>query len=198
MAEALFRNFPTAREGDLTRLRASVVSSTHLARVAEGLALGVHLRLGRGEDRSGGRHKPAMLADALEAVIAALYLDGGLAAAAAFIEREVIAPALGELRQALAEGAAIGDYKSALQERLQATGLGQPRYVPIDESGPDHKRLFRVAVEIQAADGGMTPLAESEGSTKKRAQQEAARLALLQLDRAGGDPLKARAAEEAS
>ncbi len=182
VAEALFRNFPQAREGDLTRLRASVVSSEHLAAVAMRLNLGAHLRLGRGEDRSGGRHKPALLADALEAVLAALYLDGGLPASAAFIEREVIAPALPDLRQALAQGAAIGDYKSALQERLQASGRGQPRYVLTDESGPDHKRLFRVAVEIETADGVSTPLAESEGTTKKRAQQEAARLALLQLE----------------
>lgn len=183
VAEVLFRHFPTAREGDLTRLRASVVSSKHLAGVGEALRLGEHLRLGRGEDRSGGRTKPALLADAIEAVIAALYLDGGLPAAAAFIEREVLKPAMPDLRQALAAGAAMGDYKSALQERLQATGMGQPRYVPVDESGPDHKRVFRVAVEIQAADGATTPLAESEGPTKKRAQQEAARLALLRLDR---------------
>ncbi len=197
VAEVLFRDFPSAREGDLTRLRASVVSSKHLASVAEELGLGEHLRLGRGEDRSGGRRKPALLADALEAVIAALYLDGGLPAAAAFIEREVLSPAMPELRQALAAGAAIGDYKSALQERLQATGMGQPRYVPVDESGPDHKRLFRVAVEIQAADGGTTPLAESEGSTKKRAQQEAARLALLVLDRSGNGDAEAAAAKGA-
>ena len=101
VAEALFRNFPAAREGDLTRLRASVVSSKYLSGVATRLRLGQHLRLGRGEDRSGGRRKPALLADALEAVIAALYLDGGLRAAAAFIERQVVTPALPELRQAL-------------------------------------------------------------------------------------------------
>ena len=182
VAEILFRSFPSAREGDLTRLRASVVSSTHLAAVAVALNLGAHLRLGRGEDRSGGRRKPALLADALEAVIAALYLDGGLPAASAFVEREIVSPALPQLRQALAQGGAIGDYKSALQERLQASGVGQPRYVLTDESGPDHKRLFRVAVQIQAADGSSTALAESEGPTKKRAQQEAARLALLRLD----------------
>ena len=146
------------------------------------LGLGAHLRLGRGEDRSGGRRKPTLLADALEAVIAALYLDGGLHAASAFVEREIVVPALPDLRQALAQGSAIGDYKSALQERLQATGLGQPRYVLTDESGPDHKRLFRVAVEVSTTDGGTTSLAESEGPTKKYAQQEAARLALSQLE----------------
>lgn len=183
VAERLFRSFPSAREGDLTRLRASIVSSKHLATIAIALNLGAHLRLGRGEDRSGGRRKPALLADALEAVIAALYLDGGLPAASAFVEREIVSPALPELRQALAQGAAIGDYKSALQERLQATRVGQPRYVLTDESGPDHQRLFRVEVQIQAADGSSIALAESEGPTKKLAQQEAARLALLDLDR---------------
>ena len=181
VAEILFRDFSSAREGDLTRLRASVVSSKHLAAIAADLDLGAYLRLGRGEDHSGGRRKPALLADALEAVIAALYLDGGLPAASAFIEREIVAPALPDLRQALAAGATIGDYKSALQEKLQASGLGQPRYVLTDESGPDHKRLFRVAVQIQSSEGTVTLLAESEGPTKKRAQQEAARLALSQL-----------------
>lgn len=190
VAEALFRSFPTAREGDLTRLRASIVSSRHLASVASRLDLGTHLRLGRGEDRSGGRHKPALLADAVEAVIAAIYLDGGLEAASAFIDREVIQPALPELQQALAEGGAIGDYKTALQEQLQAAGQGQPQYVLTDESGPDHNRLFRVAVELHT-DSGRTVLAESEGTTKKRAQQEAARLALLRLATAKPESLRA-------
>ena len=135
VAESLFRNFPSAREGDLTRMRASVVSSTHLAVVAGRLDLGSHLRFGRGEERSGGRRKPALLGDALEAVIAALYLDGGLEAAARFVEREVVSPAMADLRQAFAEGAAIGDYKSALQERLQASGLGQGHL--------DHRRAAR-------------------------------------------------------
>ena len=194
VAEALLRSFPLAGEGDLTRLRASIVSSKHLAAVADRLNLGTYLRLGQGEERSGGRNKPALLADALEAVIAALYLDGGLRAAALFIEKEVVAPTMPELRKALADGGAIGDYKSALQERLQASGLGQPRYVLIDESGPDHQRLFRIAVKIDHGDGRLTALAESEGSTKKRAQQEAARLALLQLE-ADSDTFSERSQE---
>ena len=189
VAEILFRDFREAREGDLTRMRASIVSSKHLAAVAAGLDLGSYLRLGRGEDRSGGRRKPTLLADALEAVIAALYLDGGLPAAAAFIAREIVAPALPELRQALSEGSAIGDYKSALQEHLQSHGLGQPVYVLTDESGPDHRRLFRVAVEVDSGEGSRTALAESEGTTKKRAQQEAARLALAQLLGAASRPV---------
>lgn len=194
VAETLLRSFPAAREGDLTRLRASIVSSQHLAAVAVRLDLGAHLLLGRGEDRSGGRRKPALLADAMEAVIAALYLDGGLPAAAAFIEREIVRPSLPELEQALAEGAAIGDYKSALQEQLQASGQGQPRYVLTDESGPDHQRLFRIAVELHA-EGKATVLAESEGSTKKAAQQAAAREALRKLAQPRVKSGRRRAAE---
>ena len=182
VAETLFRRFPHAREGDLTRMRASLVSSRSLAELATRLDLGTHLRLGRGEDRSGGRRKPALLADALEAVLAALYLDGGLPVAANFLTLELIEPALPMLERALAEGAAIDDHKSALQELLQSSGLGQPRYVLTGESGPDHERTFRIGVEIDTEPGELPAIiAEAEGSTKKRAQQEAARLALAEL-----------------
>jgi ribonuclease III len=185
VAEALFRRFPASREGELTRLRASLVSRRHLGEVAARIDLGSLLRLGRGEEQSGGRKKPALLANALEAVIAALYLDGGLAAARAFIEKHIIEPALPELNLAL-QGSktfsgAIGDHKSALQEHLQATGAGQPHYVLTDQSGPDHQKRFRVEVRIDDKSGGSRALAESEGSTKKQAQQAAARLAFERL-----------------
>ena len=143
------------------------------------------LRLGRGEEQSGGRKKPALLANALEAVIAALYLDGGLDAARAFIEKHIIEPALPNLHLALRDGdtfsGAIGDHKSALQEHLQATGAGQPHYVLTDQSGPDHQKRFRVEVRIEDKKGGSRALAESEGTTKKQAQQDAARLAFQRL-----------------
>ena len=143
------------------------------------------LRLGRGEEQSGGREKPALLANALEAVIAALYLDGGLDAARAFIEEHIIGPTLPELHLAMQAGdtfsGAIGDHKSALQEYLQATGAGQPQYVLTSQSGPDHQKLFRVEVRVEDGEGGSTALAESEGSTKKQAQQEAARIAFARL-----------------
>ena len=180
-AEALLREFPTAEEGDLTRLRASIVSRDHLARVATRLQLGGFLRLGRGEDRNGGRRKPALLADALEAVIAAIYLDGGLPAATAFVRRQIVTPALPDLQKTLEQGALSGDFKTALQERLQANGQ-QPRYNLLEETGPDHKRRFRIAVAIEAADGTQTPIAEADGATKKQAQQRAAQLALQHLD----------------
>jgi ribonuclease-3 len=185
VAESLFRRFPTSREGELTRLRSSLVSRRHLGEVAARIDLGSLLLLGRGEEQSGGRRKPALLANALEAVIAALYLDGGLDAARAFIEKHIIEPTLPDLHVALLAGetfsGAIGDHKSALQEYLQATGAGQPHYVLTDQSGPDHQKRFRVEVRIQDKKGGSRALAESEGTTKKQAQQDAARLAFQRL-----------------
>ncbi len=185
VAEGLYQRFPHAREGELTRLRASLVSRRHLGHVAERIGLGSLLRLGRGEEQSGGRQKPALLANALEAVIAALYLDGGLNAARPFIERHIIEPSIPDLHGALSAGntfsGAIGDHKSALQEHLQAAGAGQPQYVLTAQSGPDHQKLFRVEVRISDGNGGSRALAESEGTTKKQAQQQAARIAFQRL-----------------
>lgn len=185
VAESLYRRFPHSREGELTRLRASLVSRRHLGSVAQRIGLGAMLRLGRGEEQSGGRQKPALLANALEAVIAALYLDGGLSVVRTFIERHIIEPSLPALQGALSAGdtfsGAIGDHKSALQEYLQASGLGQPQYVLTAQSGPDHQKLFRVEVRIPNGDGNSRALAESEGSTKKQAQQQAARIAFERL-----------------
>src|SRR3984885_5319079 len=185
VAESLFLRFPTSREGELTRLRSSLVSRRHLGEVAARIDLGSLLLLGRGEEQSGGRRKPALLANALEAVIAALYLDGGLAVARAFIEKHIIEPTLPDLHLAIQTGetfsGAIGDHKSALQEHLQATGAGQPHYVLTDQSGPDHQKRFRVEVRIADKEGGSRALAESEGTTKKQAQQDAARLAFQRL-----------------
>jgi len=187
VAEALFRRFPGLREGDLTRLRASLVSSRNLAQVALRIELGPMLRLGRGEEHSGGKRKPGLLANTLEAVIAAMYLDGGLAPARDFIHRHIIEPAAAGLFDVVQSAApfsgAIGDYKSALQERLQATGAGQPHYILTDQSGPDHQKRFRIEVRIAGADSDAAylTLASAEGTTKKQAQQEAARLAFASL-----------------
>jgi ribonuclease-3 len=188
VAEALYRRFPQSREGELTRLRASIVSRKHLGQMAARIDLGAYLLLGKGEERSGGRSKSAILSNALEAVIAAIYLDGGLKPAAAFVEKNIVEPALPEITHALTNpvgsstfSGAVGDHKSALQEHLQAAGLGTPEYILLSESGPDHKKRFHVQVVVQ--NGGASPsiLAESDGSTKKAAQQEAARLAFLRL-----------------
>src|SRR5271155_654493 len=134
-SEELFQRFPQFREGELSKLRAHLVSERHLIRVAQQLELGHYLRLGRGEEKSGGRGKTALLGDALEAILAAIYLDGGLDAAREFVLREIVAPELE--RMALQGGVLpLTDFKSALQEALQGLGLPQPSYVLVQEAGP--------------------------------------------------------------
>jgi ribonuclease-3 len=183
-AEALCRRFPGSREGELTRLRASVVSRAHLGKVGTRLELGRWLRLGHTAEKNEGRTNAALFANTVEAVIAALYLDGGVEVARRFVEQQVLDGALPELEQSLARGerfsGAVGDHKSELQELLQANGMGRPQYRLLSESGPEHRRVFRVEVRLDG-DDGHGALAEANGSTKKQAQQEAARLAVAQL-----------------
>jgi len=172
VAEMLFRKYPHYNEGQKSKIKAAVVSTQALARRAEQIQLGEHLLLGRGEEKTGGRFKQALLADGYEALIAALYLDGGLPAAAGFLERE--------LTEAIESGASeqvVGqDYKSALQERLQALGRPLPDYRVTAESGPDHRKQFTIEVVV-AGD----VLGTASGKAKKEAEQEAARLALERL-----------------
>src|ERR1700677_3085454 len=132
--EELFHRLPHFREGELSKLRAHLVSERHLIQVAQQLELGDYLRLGRGEEKSGGRGKTALLVDALEAILAAIYLDGGMEPAREFILREILAP---ELERMEREGGALpmNDFKSALQETLQGLGLAQPSYVLVEETG---------------------------------------------------------------
>jgi len=171
VAEWLYRRLGKDDEGRLTRLRAALVSRRNLSRVAARIGLSPFLRLGRGEERSGGRHKAAVLADALEAVIAAVYLDGGLQTATQFVERAVIDGAK------LAE---IEDWKSALQEWLQSHHKGRAIYAPVAEAGPDHEKIFTVEVRL-----GGEVLSQSTARNKKDAEQECARLALEKLRGAG-------------
>ena len=182
-AEAMCRRFPTSREGELTRLRASVVSRKHLGQVGTRMQLGRWLRLGHTAEKNDGRSNATLFANTVEAIIAALYLDGGIEAARRFVEEEVMAGVLPGLERSLAGGelfsGAVGDHKSALQELLQAQGSGRPHYRLVGETGPDHRRIFRV--EVSLAEGHEEPLAEAEGPTKKQAQQEAARLAVARL-----------------
>ena len=182
VAEDLCRRYPELREGELTRLRSELVSRRHLGHVAARLNLGDYMLLGRGEERSGGRKKSALLANCIEAVIAAIYLDGGIGPARDFVLREIVEPAVPALRDQLRGGIAIGDHKSTLQELLQARGHNQPEYVVKAESGPDHRKRF--LVEVFARQGGMRgkALARGVGSTKKKAEQEAARRALAKLN----------------
>ncbi len=175
VADLVFQEFPDADEGQKSKIKASLVSSAALARVADTLELGASLRLGRGEDKTGGRQKPVLLADACEAVFAAVYLDGGLAAARALILR-ALGPQLEDARRRGAAVAGAGDFKSLLQEYLQARRLSPPAYRVIGQAGPDHDKVFTVDVRTDAR-----LLAEATGRSKKDAEQQAARAALEAL-----------------
>ena len=194
VAELLYRRYPELQEGELTRLRAVLVSRRHLGNVGLGLGLGKHLRLGKAEERSGGRKKAVLLANCMEALVAALYLEGGLATAAQFVERHITGKYVDELRGELREKRAIGDYKSALQELLQARGAAQPEYVVQDETGPDHRKRFHVAARISMGDQVMT--AAGIGSTKKKAEQEAARMLYERATTARSTPRSAAGATQ--
>ena len=173
IADVLFREFPEFDEGQKSKTKASLVSTATLARQAERLTLGEHLLLGRGEEKTGGRRKQALLADGYEALIAAIYLDGGIEHARAFITRE-FGGLLAEVRQHGVAGPL--DYKSALQELLQGRELPLPEYRLVGTLGPDHRKLFQVEVVVNGES-----LAESTGPSKKEAEQDAARVALDRL-----------------
>jgi ribonuclease-3 len=181
-SEELFHRFPHFREGELSKLRAHLVSEKHLIRVAQQLELGHYLRLGRGEEKSGGRNKTALLVDALEAVLAAIYLDSGLESTRRLILHYVVAPEL-ERIALHGNGLPVTDYKSALQERLQALGRPQPSYLLVKEQGPEHSKTFTIEVRLQAPDTQAKTefVGRAEGSTKKNAEQDAARQGLEYL-----------------
>jgi len=197
VGEALFLSHPEWQEGELTRVRAQLVSRQHMARVAEALSLGDHLRLSRGEDRSGLRRKSTVLSNAMEAVIGALFLDGGLETVRAFARRFVMGNTVEEIAEQLRSGAALGNYKSALQERLQAERAGAPVYRVKSESGPDHRKRFLVEVRLKPAEGEPgKPLARGTGTTKKHAEQDAARKALARLSTAATASVESTEMEE--
>ena len=182
VAEALFEAHPEWQEGELTRVRAQLVSREHMAKVAESIGLGRHLLLSRGEDRSGLRSKSTVISNTMEAVMGALFLDGGLGPARVFVRSRVMGEAAAQLAEDLRLGAALGNYKSALQERLQAERAGTPVYRVKGETGPDHRKRFLVEVRVKAEAGEPgKPLARGMGSTKKHAEQDAARRALERL-----------------
>lgn len=166
----LMARFPGYTEGELTVTRASLVSEGSLAEIGGTLALGDWLFLGRGEESSGGRRKPSLLANALEAVIGAVFLDAGYAAAEGLVAR-LFSGAI----EAVADRRT--DWKTRVQERVQAQRKETPRYVVVAESGPDHDKRFRVALTL-----GGQPFAEGEGRTKKEAEQAAAQAALTMLE----------------
>ncbi len=147
------RLHPEWREGELTRIRSGLVSRQHMAQVAEEIGLGKHLRLSRGEERSGLRRKSTVLSNTMEAVMGALFLDGGLEPVRAFVRSQVMGEAAERLALELRSGAALGNYKSALQERLQAARAGAPVYRVKSESGPDHHKRFLVEVRLKSEAG---------------------------------------------
>ncbi len=174
VGEYLLVNHPDFSEGRLSKLRAQLVSSGSLFRSASALQLGQFLRLGKGAEKSGGRKKKAVLVDATEALVAALYLDGGMDAARRFVLRQ-----LEEDFEDIRSGRFVScDYKSRLQEKLQSLREKPPVYSVIDESGPGHQRKFSVRLTI-----GGEPTAQGQGATKKSAEQDAARQALERVER---------------
>jgi ribonuclease III len=178
IADMLFRHFPQHNEGQKSKLKASIVSAASLARLGEKISLGEFLILGRGEEKTGGRRKHALIADCYEALIAAIFLDGGIEPARAFIERQ-FADLIEEARRTGAHADFTEDYKSALQEWLQSHDRGLPAYRLAGEVGPAHRRLFDVEVVVNGV-----PVARAEGKSKKEAAQAAAKLALDKLSAA--------------
>ena len=169
VAEYLYRNFPNRPEGELTRMRADMVCETSLAAVADKIGLGEHLLLGHGEERFGGRKRASILADAVESVIAACFLDGGMEAARGFVTKYILIEVpVKQLHNA--------DYKTALQELVQQKKDQVLSYELIGESGPDHDKEFRVQVSLNGA-----PIGVGIGRSKKRAEQDAARVAMEAL-----------------
>ena len=170
VADALYRRESELPEGRMTRVRAQLVCEDSLRRVATELGLGSYIRLGRGEEHTGGRNRASILADAVEALIAAMFLDGGLEVARAFIERNILS--------ALDKGdwLAFGDGKTELQELVQRKSGQTLSYELVSESGPDHNKTFRMRVLLNGE-----PIGSGEGRTKKEAEQSAARAALKEL-----------------
>src|SRR6185295_11453215 len=172
VAEYLFKAYPSASEGELSRMKHRLVSAPTLAKASTGLGLGDFVRFGRGEEKSGGRRKHALLADVFEAVMGAIFLDGGLEAARAFVEHALGA----ELRAADPVAAAAADPKTMLQEKLQATHQPTPQYTVVETLGPPHRRMFHVELKWN---GGAS---RGEGPTIKAAEAAAAQAALKYME----------------
>jgi ribonuclease-3 len=177
ISEGLVSRHPESREGELSKWKSHLVSAAHLYGVARRLDIGAHLELGRSEEMSGGRAKKTLLVDALEALIAAVYLDGGLAAARVFVSAHILdAPYAGDAESDTDIQLPITNFKSALQELSQSLKLPQPRYATVRERGPEHSKTFTVEVTV-----GKEFAAQADGRTKKIAAQRAARNAYSQI-----------------
>lgn len=169
VADALYRRFPEMPEGRMTRMRSQLVCEESLHRVASDMGLGEYMRLGRGEEHTGGRNRTSILADAVEAIIAAMYLDGGMEVAREFITRHILSTLDGTY-------IAFGDSKTELQELVQRKSGSQLSYELLGESGPDHDKTFTSQVLLNGK-----AIGSGSGRTKKEAEQAAARAALEEL-----------------
>ena len=169
VADALYRRFPEMPEGRMTRMRAQLVCEESLHRVASELGLGEYMRLGRGEEHTGGRNRTSILADAVEAIIAAMYLDGGMEVARRFITKHILSTLDGTY-------ISFGDSKTELQELVQRKSGSQLSYELLSESGPDHDKTFTSQVLLNG-----NAIGSGSGRTKKEAEQAAARAALREL-----------------
>ena len=166
VADHLYSNFPERPEGELTKMRADMVCERALAQIAHRIGLGEHLLLGKGEEQGGGRNRDSILADAVESVIAACYLDGGMDAAKQFVQKFV-------LEQVSTAPVHNKDYKTVLQEKVQQKRNQTLVYTLVGESGPDHDKHFEVELSLNGQ-----VIGRGVGSSKKRAEQDAARMAL--------------------
>lgn len=172
VASHLFLSYPNLPEGQMTRIRAELVCEQSLHSVALRLGLGEHLMLGKGEEHSGGRQRPSILADAVEAIIAAMYLDGGLEVAGNFIDKQILSDAEITVEHPLS------DFKTTLQELVQKKPGQALSYEPVSESGPDHRKTFTVRVLLNGSQIG-----EGTGHTKKEAEQYAARSGIEEISK---------------
>jgi ribonuclease-3 len=174
ISDFLYRAHPGLNEGQLSRLKGFFVSSANLVKYAEQIGLGDYLQLGRGEEKTGGRSKQALLVDAFEAIIGAIYLDGGIEPARRMV-RQFFESQIEDVGDPTEQ---VGDFKTAFQEFLQSAQLGRAEYLITSESGPDHQKLFTVDVIVNGQ-----PVAKGLGLTRKAAEQAAARQALRIYDR---------------
>ena len=168
VADHLYRNHPDLPEGELTRTRSALVCEESLVEVAQALGLGEYLKLGKGEEAGGGRERPSIIADAVEAVLAAVYLDGGIGSARKLIQKFIL--------DREAEKSASRDYKTALQELVQRESGQVLGYQLIGAEGPDHAKIFSVEVDLNGA-----PIGQGRGRSKKEAEQNAAKAAIEKL-----------------
>ncbi|MBP5173895.1 MAG: ribonuclease III [Clostridia bacterium] len=183
VSEYLFENYPDSPEGDLTRCRSELVCEQALAGYAASIGLGDCLRLGRGEEKSGGRTRPSLLCDAYEALLAAVYLDSGAGDTGKKAVAKYVMPSVAERLGGLLSGRPVIDYKTLLQETVQSDSKGERlEYVTVAEDGPDHAKIFTVEARIDSNVFGT-----GTGSSKRRAEQEAARQALISCGAIPGD-----------